>query len=149
MKSRPDPVSFDLLKAESFIRGESTLSVVRDEPFDQVAARLEASLAANRLAIVHTHDLDRMLHDQGIALGFRCRVYAVNDASLAAQLLALDAGLAHMLPCRIAMHDQRGVVTVTVPRLAVLMTELSYAAPAARVASGFEDLFLCVLEGLQ
>jgi uncharacterized protein (DUF302 family) len=149
MKPRPGPVSFDLLKAESFIRGESTLSVVRDEPFDQVAACLEVSLVANRLVIVHVHDLDGMLLDQGIALGFRCRVYAVSDAALAAQLLALDAGLAHMLPCRIAMHDQGGVVTVTVPRPAILMSELSYAAPVARVARSFEAAFLRVLEGLQ
>ena len=149
VRTPPSPASFDLLKAESFIRGESTLAVVCDAPFDEVAARLQGSLAANGLAVLHVHELDRMLAAKGFALGMRCRVYEVCDAHLAAHLLALDPGLAHVLPCRIAMHDHGGVVTVTTPRPVVLMAEFSHAASVARLARSFEAGLQRVLKGMQ
>lgn len=149
MKSPPPPASFDLLRAESFVRGESTLAVVCDAPFDDVAARLQGSLAANGVTVVHVHELDRMLAAKGFAIGIRCRVYEVCDARLAAQLLEVDPGLAHVLPCRIAMHDLGGVVTVTTPRPVVLMAEFSHEAPAARLAQGFEVGLQRVLRGVR
>lgn len=149
VRSPPHPASFDLLKAESFLRRETTLAVVCAASFDEVAARLQGSLAANGLAVVHVHEFDRMLGAKGFAPGMRCRVYEVCDAQLAAHLLALDPGLAHMLPCRIAMHDHGGVVTVTTPRPAVLMAEFSHAASVARLARSFEAGLQRVLAGVQ
>ncbi|MEW5834533.1 MAG: DUF302 domain-containing protein [Pseudomonadota bacterium] len=149
MTTPPSPASFDLLRAESFIRGESTLAVLSDAPFDAVAARLQGSLAANGLTVLHVHEFDRMLGAKGYALGMRCRVYEVCDPHLAAHLLALDPGLAHVLPCRIAMHDHGGVVTVTTPRPVVLMAEFSHAASVARLARSFEAGLQRVLKGVQ
>lgn len=106
MKSRNEPASFDALKAEAFIRSESTLAVVCDSPFDDVALRLEGSIAANDFEILHVHDFGRLLVAKGITLGLRCRVYEVCNPRLAAQLIALDPGLEHVLPCRISIHDQ-------------------------------------------
>lgn len=149
MKPRAEPISFDLLRADSFIRGESTLAVVGDDAFDVVAARLEGSIAANDLAILQVHDFTRLLEAKAIVLGLRCRVYEVCNARLAAQLIALDAGLAHVLPCRISMHDQGGVTTVTTPMPSVLMTEFSHAAEVARLARSFEAAMHRVLRGLR
>ena len=149
MRTPVRPASFRLLRAESFVRGESTLAVVCDAPFDDVAARLQGSLAANDLAVVHVHEFDRMLHAKGFATRMRCRVYEVCDARLAADLLALDPGLAHVLPCRIAMHDHGGVVTVTTPRPVVLMAEFSHSASVARLARSVEAGLQRVLMGMQ
>lgn len=149
MKPRAEPISFDLLRADSFIRGESTLAVVCDESFDDVAARLECSIAANDLAILQIHDFTRLLGAKGMALDLRCRVYEVFNARLAAQLILLDAGLAHVLPCRISMHDQGGVTTVTTPLPSALMTEFSHAAAVAHLARSFESAMHRVLRGLR
>ena len=149
MNQRASGMPFNMLKAESFIRGEATLSVVCDQPFEAVAARLEASLRANRMVILPTHDLDRLLGAEGIEIGFRCRVYEVFDPALAGQLMMLDAGLAHLLPCRISMHDHRGVITVTTPMPTALMTEFSHAADVARLARVFEAALQRVLRGLR
>jgi uncharacterized protein (DUF302 family) len=145
--SRGQP--FDLLKAESFIRGESTLSVVCDASFDDVAARLEGSVVANGMAIVHQHDWDRWLPAAAGTAPPQCRVYGVFDARLAAQLLALDPTLAHVLPCRIVVHGSDGVTTVTTPMPSVLMTEFSHAADVARLARSFEAGLQRVLRGLR
>lgn len=149
MRSRHDPVPFDLLKADSFIRGESTLAVVCDEPLETVATRLEGSIVANGLTILHLHDLRQLLADNGIALANGCRVYEVFSPELAARLLALDPGLAHVLPCRISMHDQGGITTVTTPMPSTLMTEFSHAADVARLARSFEAAMHRVLRGLR
>ena len=148
MKPRKEPMPFALLKADSFIRGESTLAVVCDEPFDDVAARLEGSITANDMTILQIHDFTRLLQATGIALDCRCRVYEVCNARFAARLIALDAGLAHVLPCRISMHDQGGVTTVTTPMPSVLMTEFSHTAEVARLARSFEAAMHRVLRGL-
>lgn len=140
---------FALAKADSFIRGESTLAVVCEENFDGVAARLEGSLAANDMVILQVHDIAQLLGDKGFVLDMRCRVYEVCNARLAAQLIALDAGLAHVLPCRIAMHDEGGVTTVTTPMPSVLMTEFSHAADVAHLARSFEAAMHRVLRGLR
>ena len=149
MQPKVGSAPFDLLKAESFVRGESTLAVLCDQPFDEVAARLQGSIVANGMLIVQMHDLGRMLAGEGLPLGIRCRVYEVCDPQLAAQLIAQDPGLAHVLPCRIAMHDQGGVTTVTVPRPRVLMTEFSHAAEVGRLARSFESGLQRVLRGLR
>lgn len=94
MNQRVSGMPFDMLQAESFLRGEATLSVVCDQPFEAVAARLEKSVRANGMAILKAHDLDRLLAAEGIVIGFRCRVYEVFDAALAGHLLVLDAGSA-------------------------------------------------------
>lgn len=149
MKRGPSAAPFDLLKAEAYIRGESTLAVVCDAPFDEVAARLEGSILANAMVIVHMHDIGTLLQAQGIGLGLRCRIYEVFNAHLAAQLIQLDAGLAHVLPCRISLHDQGGVTTVTTPMPSALMTEFSHSADVARVARIFEAGLQRVLRGLR
>ena len=149
MNQRVGGMPFDMLKAETFIRGEATLSVVCDQPFESVAACLESSVRANGMAILKAHDLDCLLAAKGIEIGFRCRVYEVFDAALAGQLLVLDAGLGHVLPCRISMHDQGGVITVTTPMPTALMTEFSHAADVARLARTFEASLQRVLRGLR
>ena len=149
MKQQREPASFEALKAASFIRGESTLSVVCERPFEEVALQLEGCIAANALGIVHVHDFGRLLRTTGMALDLQCRVYEVCNPRLAAQLIALDPGLAHVLPCRISMHNQGGVTTVTTPMPSAVMTEFSHAADVARLARTFEAGLQPVLRGLR
>ena len=149
MNACATPAVFDVLRAHAFIRGESTLAVVCSQTFDQVGVLLEASVVSNGFVLVHVHEIDQMLRDAGIQLGHRSRVYEVCNADLAAQILALDPGLAHTLPSRIAMHDRGGVVTVCTPMPTVAMVEFSHAVPVARVARLLEANLQRVLRGLQ
>lgn len=149
MNARATLALFDVLRAHAFIRGENTLAVVCDRPFDEVGASLEASVVANGFALLPVHEIDEMLRGASTPLGHRSRVYEVCNAELAAQLLRLDPGLAHALPSRIAMHDHGGVVTVCTPMPTVALVEYSHAASVARVARLFEANLQRVLRGLQ
>jgi uncharacterized protein (DUF302 family) len=148
MKQQTDSASFEL-KADAFIRGETTLAVVCDKPFDEVALRLEAGVAANEMTIVQVHDLGRMLEAKGVGLDVRCRVWEVVDRKLARASITLDANLAHAFPWRIAMHDRGGVTTVVTPMPTVILTEFSYAADVARFAHKFQSKLQRVLQGLR
>ena len=140
---------FELPRAEAFIRGVSTLSVVCKEPFDVVAARLEGLIHANDMVILQRHEFDRLLEANGIELGFSCRVYEIFNARLAGRLIALDEGLAHLLPCRISVHDRGGVSIVSTPMPTLLMTEFSDSMAVARLARRLEAALLSVLLGLR
>lgn len=137
------------LQAEAFIRGECTLTVIAEKPFDEVAARLEVSLAANGLSVVHVLDLDRLLAARHARVEVRCRIYEVIEPRLAAQLIGLEPDLAHLLPCRIAMHDDGGVTTVTTPMPTTVMTEFSHSATVARLARSLESSLQRALTGLR
>jgi uncharacterized protein (DUF302 family) len=149
MKQHAGTLPLELPKAEAFIRGASTFSVVCKEPFDEVAQRLEGLLVKDELAIVHRHDVDRMLESQGLQLGFRCRVYEIFPARIAGRLVAMDEGLVHLLPYRIALQDRGTVSTVTTPMPTLLLTEFSDSAAVARLARQFEAALLWVLRGLR
>lgn len=149
MKVQAGPVPFERLKAESFVRGVSTLAVFCEDPFDDVAMRLEARIEAEGMRVVHVHRLDDMVTGHGLGKDLRCRVYEIFDPLLAAQLLAEDPGLAHLLPLRIAMHRRAGITTVTTPMARVLMSEFSHAASVAKLARRFEFQLQRVLRGLK
>ena len=148
MRQRTDSELFKL-KADAFIRGETTLAVVCDRPFDEVALRLEASIAANEMTIVQVHDLGRMLEPKGDGLDVRCRVCEVVDRKLARESITWDANLAHVFPWRIAMHDRGGVTTVVTAMPTVILTEFSHAAEVARLAHKFQSKLQRVLQGLR
>lgn len=149
MKLLKAAAPFGVLRAESFIRGESTLSVICAGTFDDVAVQLESSIASNDLSVLQMHDFGTLLAARGVALDTRCRVYEVFDPCLAMRLITLDAGLAHILPCRISMHDRGDAITVTTPMPSALMTEFSHAADVARLARSFEASMHRVLRGVR
>ena len=148
MKQRAGSGPFES-KADAFVRGEATLAVVSDKPFDEVALRLQASIAANEMKIVQMHDLGRMLETTGAGLDVRCCVCEVVDRKFARESIASDANLAHVLPWRIAMHDEGGAITVITPMPTVVLTEFSYAADVARLAQKFQAKLQRVLQGLR
>jgi uncharacterized protein (DUF302 family) len=147
VNQRKELASFVASRAEVFIRGESTLSLVCERLIDDVAVRLEASIAANDLVILHVHDFGRMLKSKGLPLDLQCRVYEVCNPLLASQLIALDPGLAHVLPSRISMHEQGGFTKITMPMPTAFITEFSHAAEVARLAHRLEARLQRALKG--
>ena len=70
MKTPINPVAFDVLKAESFVRGENTLAVIREMPFDDVAAHLEKGAQINDIGPVIWRELPHFFPNRdGVAVG--------------------------------------------------------------------------------
>jgi uncharacterized protein (DUF302 family) len=129
----------DFNARSAYIRGEATLAVVSIGTFDEVAAHLVAAIEGSGLEIVHVHEVDRLLQQRGPSPGFRCRIYEVWSAALARELIEFDADLAHVLPCRITLHDQGGVTTVVAPLPRQVMAEFSHASQVGRISRRLEE----------
>ncbi len=139
MKTASAPCGPDFNARNAYIRGEATLAVVSIGTFDEAAANLEAAIEGSGLEIVHVHEVDRLMQQRGLSPGFRCRTYEVWSAALASDLLAYDADLAHVLPCRITLHDQGGVTTVVAPLPRQVMAEFSHATQVGRICRRLEE----------
>lgn len=146
MAQHGDGVLPKVARAEAFVRGESTLTVLSEQAFDALAAQLEAGLAAQRLSVLHIHELGELASS---AAALRCRIYEVIDRQIADELITFDIGLAHLLPWRVLLHDQRGMATVTTPMPTVTMTEFSHAAELARIAKRLETSLMRALRSLR
>jgi uncharacterized protein (DUF302 family) len=139
MKTASAQHGLDFNARSAYTRGEATLAVVSIGTFDEVAASLEAAIDGSGLEIVHVHEVDRLLAQRGLSPGFRCRTYEVWSAALASELVEFDADLAHVLPCRITLHDQGGVTTVVAPLPRQVMAEFSHATQVGRISRRLEE----------
>ena len=142
----------NVARSEAFVRGEATLTVLSEQGYDDVAAQLESSFTANRLAVAHVHEFGAEFAAVAASAGDadrRCRVYEIVDRQLARELLAFDLNLAHLLPWRVVLHEQHGAATVTTPMPTVAMTEFSHAAEVAKIAKRFEASLSRVLRSLR
>lgn len=145
------PARFDVLKAESFVRGESMLAMIVDAPAAVVCARLERWAAEMGYAVLARRDLARRQPDASPnwAQGSALFVYEIAPHDVLAQLLAADPAMAHALPCRIVVHDVHGPTTVSTPRPAVVWPTLSHAPEIARIAQDLEHALQRLFRGLQ
>ena len=140
---------FALLKARAVIRGESTLATVSNSALPVVCARLERLVGRRQLSLVKVHELDDLMAAPGEGTGKACRTYEVCDREIAARLLDVDPGMAHLLPCRISLHDRGGVTTVTTARPTALMPLLSHSAEVDVLARTIEAALCRLLRGLR
>ncbi len=148
MHKHSSQVAPDFTTGTAFIKGELTVAVVSAGTFDGLAAQLEEAIGRSELELLHVHDVDGLLRGRGVAVDFRCRVYEVWNAALAARLIGFDADVSHVLPCRITLHDQGGVTTAVVPLPRVVMTEFSHAAEVSRIARRLENMLQEVMREL-
>lgn len=142
-------VPFEMLRAESLVHRESTLAVVSDKPFDEVATLLEKQIISHGISILQVHHLDELLSAEKLSPGFRCRVYEVCDHRIAERLLEANGTLAHVLPWRIAMHESARMTTVTTALPSVKMSEFSQAINVTALARTIETGLRRVLRGLR
>lgn len=140
---------FAMLKARAAIRGESTLATVSSNALPVVCDRLERLLGMRQVSLVQVHSLDELMAAPPGGAGKACRIYEVCDRETAARLLAVDPGMAHLLPCRISLHDRGGVTTVTTPRPTALMPLLSHSAEVGLLARTIEAALCRLLRGLR
>lgn len=149
MKSAPTSPAAEVPRVESYIRSDATFVLVCGGAFDVLLARLQASVAAQGLSLVHLHVFDGLVVAARGGRELRCRVCEVSDGAIAAELIAQDPALAHLLPWRLALHDRGDTVTITTPRPVALLSEYSPLASVARVARKLETRLQRVLLGMQ
>ncbi len=80
---------------------------------DQVTRKLEAAATENKFGVLAHHDLKRTMNAQGVEFGRECRIVEVCDPGKAKEVLEADLTISNVLPCRISVYEEEGVVNVS------------------------------------
>jgi len=80
---------------------------------DVVCDRLCDATVAHRFGVLGIHDLKRKMADKGVSFARECRIVEVCNPSQAKAVLEANMAISTALPCRIAVYEHDGAVTVS------------------------------------
>ncbi len=87
-----------------------------------VVARIERAAAENKFGVMGVLDLKERMADKGVAFGPQCRIVEVCNPQQAKTVLEANMSIATALPCRIAVYEDNGKITVSTIRPTALLT---------------------------
>ena len=94
---------------------------VRSKDPDQVAAALHAAAAQQQFGVLNVTDLGEKLRAKGVPFSATCRVFDVCRPQAAAAVLQGQMAVAAVLPCRIALYEERGGLHLSTVRPTALL----------------------------
>jgi len=80
---------------------------------DEICERLCEATAAHRFGVLGIHDLKQKMADKGVSFARECRIIEVCNPNQAKTVLEANMSIATALPCRIAVYEAGGAVTVS------------------------------------
>ena len=80
---------------------------------DEVGARLEEAAQNHKFGVLGIIDLKAKMTGKGVEFGPECRIYEVCNPQRAKQVLEKNLSMATALPCRIALYEAEGKVTLS------------------------------------
>jgi uncharacterized protein (DUF302 family) len=88
----------------------------------EVVAKIERAATENKFGVMGVLDLKERMAAKGVEFGSQCRVVEVCNPQQAKTVLEANMSIATALPCRIAVYEQDGKVTVSTIRPTALLT---------------------------
>ena len=79
---------------------------------DAVGKRLEEAVKAHKFGVIGVIDLQAKMREKGVEFNKPCRIYEVCNPQRAKKVLEKQMAIATALPCRIAMYEEAGQVTL-------------------------------------
>jgi len=120
------------------------IKVLSARPVAEVAAALEAAVAAHRFGVVAVHDLKATLAKKGVTLDHACLIFEVCQPQQAKKVLDADMGMSTALPCRISLYEEGGrTVLATVKPTAML--GMFHVPQMAAVAQEVEATIVAIM----
>jgi uncharacterized protein (DUF302 family) len=83
-----------------------------DGTVDDVGRRLEGAVKAHQFGVIGVIDLQAKMREKGVEFGRQCRIYEICNPQMAKAVLERDMSIATALPCRIAVYEEAGHVTL-------------------------------------
>jgi len=79
---------------------------------DQIVDKLTAAANAHQFGVLGVHDLKERMAAKGVEFGPACRILEVCNPVQAKSVLESNMAISTALPCRIAVYEHAGKVTV-------------------------------------
>lgn len=74
--------------------------------------RLEDAVKAHKFGVIAVIDLKGKMAEKGVEFGNACRIYEVCNPVQAKRVLETDMTISTVLPCRIAVYEEKGSVNI-------------------------------------
>ncbi len=115
------------------------------ETLESVGRRLEEAVKARKFGVIAIIDLKSKMAEKGVELGRACRVYEVCNPMQAKRVLDNDMSIATVLPCRIAVYEEKNRVKVAT-MLTTQMLAMFSAPDLAPVAQEVETQIKAMID---
>lgn len=112
---------------------------------EQVGERLEQAAQNHSFGVLNVIDLKAKMVSKGVEFGPECRIYEVCNPQRAKQVLEKNMGLSTVLPCRIALYQIDGRITLST-LLPTQVLGLFEAPGLAPVAQAVEDDITSIMD---
>lgn len=101
---------------------------------DTVGQRLEQAVKTHKFGVIAVIDLKGKMAEKGVEFRNACKIYEVCNPMQAKRVLEMDMSIATVLPCRIAVYEEKGRVKIAtmLPTEALGLFSVPELAPAAQ-----------------
>ena len=79
---------------------------------ETAGSRLENAVKAHKFGVIAVIDLKGKMAEKGVAFANACKIYEVCNPMQAKRVLETDMSIATVLPCRIAVYEEKGRVKI-------------------------------------
>jgi uncharacterized protein (DUF302 family) len=112
----------------------------------EVVERLNRAVQANRFGVLGTIDLKAKMAEKGVQFDHECVILEVCNPQQAKRVLDQNPAISTSLPCRIAVYDSGGKVTVATVKPTVLLDMYSGVQDLAAVAKEVENTMIAIID---
>lgn len=112
---------------------------------EEIGKRLEEAVKTRKFGVLGVIDLQAKMKEKGVEFSRPCRIYEVCNPMKAKQVLEKDMSVSTALPCRIAVYEEGGKVTLAT-LLPTQVLGLLTTADLSSVAQEVEKAIIAMLD---
>ena len=111
----------------------------------EVAAALQAAVAANHFGVMHVHNLKETMAKKGVEFARECLIFEVCQPNQAKKVLEGDMSISTALPCRISVFEEGGRTVMATLKPTTLLGMFNHPE-LANVAQEVEDTIVRIMQ---
>jgi uncharacterized protein (DUF302 family) len=116
-----------------------------DKNVTEVAAALQAAVAANHFGVMHVHNLKETMAKKGVEFARECLIFEVCQPQQAKKVLDENMSVSTALPCRISIYEEGGKTILATLKPTALLAMFN-APQLERVAQEVEDTIVKIMK---
>jgi len=90
----------------------------------EVIEKIEAACEKYKLALLHDYVYHEVVESKGFPIERKVYIYEVCQAKVAALVLTNEPSFAPFMPCRIAVYEEAGQVTISTQNMEMMLNTL-------------------------
>lgn len=114
-----------------------TLGYVSSKPAQAIADQIDAVAADFKFSVIHRFDFFNLLQEKGFPINKKVFVFEICQAKMASNMLNAFPAFSVLMPCKIAVYEEKGTTKITTlnmdPFLPILSQEPALAEEAGRL----------------